>query len=62
MGELITKGGEKMANCADCRYCEYKPRHEFHLGTEKDEADWYCHYWEKWLGTCSGKCSNYDED
>lgn len=50
------------ACCGNCRYAEYKEKEEFHFGTVKGEHDWWCAFYGKWLGTCSGKCSNYDED
>lgn len=49
-------------SCANCRHCEYKPVGENHLGSNgKDYSDWYCWYFRKWLGDCSGKCKNYKE-
>ena len=48
------------ACCGNCIYCEIKPVGEFHFGSNgKDKVDYYCALYEKWLGSCSGKCDNY---
>ena len=46
--------------CANCIYCEVKPKGEFHYGTHKDSVDFWCHCLNIWLkGDASGKCKNY---
>lgn len=45
-----------MACCVDCKYGEYKPEEEKHLGAKT--VDIWCSYWGKWVG-CSGKCDQY---
>ncbi|MBQ8497787.1 MAG: hypothetical protein IJ489_10095 [Clostridia bacterium] len=46
--------------CANCRYCEYSPRGDKHIG-KNGSYDWYCWYHRKWLGEANGKCRDYEE-
>jgi hypothetical protein len=45
-----------MASCVDCKYGEYKPKEEKHLGAK--EIDVWCNYYCKWVG-CTGKCDKH---
>ena len=57
-----------MASCANCRYAEYSPSYDRHIGKNGDysgsntESDWYCSYHGEWLHTASGCCRDYEED
>ena len=69
MKNNIKKGGKEMSCgkcCANCVYAEYSPSWDKHLGKRGEyscngESDWYCTYWDKWLGTGAGSCGQFKE-
>ena len=47
-------------SCINCRYGEFSPKDDEHIG-KNDDRDVWCDYYGRWVG-CSGSCSNYEEE
>ncbi len=48
--------------CANCIFYEFVKKNEFHYGKESGKAGHYCNYYEKWMDSAGGKCSQYTDN